>query len=75
MGFFSATEEDLDDCPISVKYPEGNTSYFFSCNVIQRNGTAVLENVSPEGSELPGCLGRLQNPGRHHHITASTVSA
>uniref|UniRef100_A0A671XXA7 N-acylglucosamine 2-epimerase n=1 Tax=Sparus aurata TaxID=8175 RepID=A0A671XXA7_SPAAU len=30
---------------------------------IQRNGTAILENVSPEGSELPGCLGRLQNPG------------
>ncbi|CAF91264.1 unnamed protein product, partial [Tetraodon nigroviridis] len=30
---------------------------------IQRNGTAVLENVSPEGAELPGCQGRLQNPG------------
>uniref|UniRef100_A0A3B5K1P9 N-acylglucosamine 2-epimerase n=1 Tax=Takifugu rubripes TaxID=31033 RepID=A0A3B5K1P9_TAKRU len=30
---------------------------------IQRNGTAILENVSPEGGELPGCKGRLQNPG------------
>lgn len=30
----------------------------------QRDGTAILENVSPEGAELPGCQGRLQNPGR-----------
>lgn len=30
---------------------------------IQRGGTAVLENVSLEGAELPGCQGRLQNPG------------
>ena len=29
----------------------------------QRNGTAILENVTPEGAELPGCKGRLQNPG------------
>lgn len=30
---------------------------------VQRNGTAILENVSLEGAELPGCQGRLQNPG------------
>ncbi|CAJ1055164.1 N-acylglucosamine 2-epimerase [Xyrichtys novacula] len=30
---------------------------------IQRDGTAILENVSIEGKELPGCQGRLQNPG------------
>ncbi|XP_061648583.1 N-acylglucosamine 2-epimerase isoform X1 [Phyllopteryx taeniolatus] len=30
---------------------------------VQRDGTAVLENVSLEGAELPGCQGRLQNPG------------
>ncbi|KAI1890225.1 hypothetical protein AGOR_G00151480 [Albula goreensis] len=30
---------------------------------IQRDGTAILENVSKEGKELPGCQGRLQNPG------------
>ncbi|CAH2316381.1 N-acylglucosamine 2-epimerase [Pelobates cultripes] len=30
---------------------------------IQRDGSAVLENVSDEGKELPGCLGRHQNPG------------
>ncbi|XP_003454289.2 N-acylglucosamine 2-epimerase isoform X2 [Oreochromis niloticus] len=30
---------------------------------IQRAGTAILENVSVDGSELPGCQGRLQNPG------------
>ncbi|KAM4609628.1 N-acylglucosamine 2-epimerase [Polymixia lowei] len=30
---------------------------------VQRGGTAILENVSLEGGELPGCQGRLQNPG------------
>uniref|UniRef100_A0A1A8J1W5 N-acylglucosamine 2-epimerase n=3 Tax=Nothobranchius kuhntae TaxID=321403 RepID=A0A1A8J1W5_NOTKU len=30
---------------------------------VQRDGAAILENVSADGSELPGCLGRLQNPG------------
>ena len=30
---------------------------------IQRNGTAILENVSPEGKEMPGSAGRLMNPG------------
>lgn len=30
---------------------------------IQRDGQAVLENVSEDGEELPGCLGRHQNPG------------
>ncbi|XP_021107972.1 N-alpha-acetyltransferase 10 isoform X5 [Heterocephalus glaber] len=29
----------------------------------QRDGHAVLENVSEDGRELPGCLGRHQNPG------------
>ncbi|XP_069383384.1 N-acylglucosamine 2-epimerase isoform X1 [Paralichthys olivaceus] len=30
---------------------------------IQRGGTAILENVSVDAAELPGCQGRLQNPG------------
>ncbi|XP_023561132.1 N-acylglucosamine 2-epimerase isoform X2 [Octodon degus] len=30
---------------------------------VQRDGRAVLENVSEDGQELPGCLGRHQNPG------------
>ncbi|XP_010873907.1 N-acylglucosamine 2-epimerase [Esox lucius] len=30
---------------------------------LQRGGTAILESVSVEGKELPGCQGRLQNPG------------
>ncbi|KAM3872214.1 N-acylglucosamine 2-epimerase [Diretmus argenteus] len=30
---------------------------------VQRGGTAILESVSLEGKELPGCQGRLQNPG------------
>ncbi|XP_074793178.1 N-acylglucosamine 2-epimerase isoform X4 [Natator depressus] len=34
----------------------------------RRDGSAVLENVSPDGQELPGCLGRQQNPG--HAIEA-----
>ncbi|XP_042523425.1 N-acylglucosamine 2-epimerase isoform X3 [Dipodomys spectabilis] len=29
----------------------------------QRGGQVVLENVSVDGKELPGCLGRHQNPG------------
>ncbi|XP_054978964.1 N-acylglucosamine 2-epimerase isoform X1 [Sorex araneus] len=30
---------------------------------VQRDGQAVLETVSEDGQELPGCLGRQQNPG------------
>ncbi|XP_052026595.1 N-acylglucosamine 2-epimerase isoform X2 [Apodemus sylvaticus] len=30
---------------------------------VQRDGQVVLENVSEDGQELPGCLGRHQNPG------------
>ncbi|XP_017260260.1 N-acylglucosamine 2-epimerase [Kryptolebias marmoratus] len=30
---------------------------------VQRDGAAILENVSADGAELPGCSGRLQNPG------------
>ncbi|XP_072286370.1 N-acylglucosamine 2-epimerase [Pyxicephalus adspersus] len=30
---------------------------------IQRDGQAILENVSEDGKELPGCMGRHQNPG------------
>ncbi|KAK7798152.1 hypothetical protein U0070_012322 [Myodes glareolus] len=29
----------------------------------ERDGKAVLENISEDGKELPGCLGRHQNPG------------
>ncbi|KAG8554371.1 hypothetical protein GDO81_003774 [Engystomops pustulosus] len=34
----------------------------------KRNGQAVLENVTEDGKELPGCTGRHQNPG--HAIEA-----
>ncbi|XP_044539075.1 N-acylglucosamine 2-epimerase [Gracilinanus agilis] len=30
---------------------------------LQRDGQLVLENVSKDGKEIPGCLGRQQNPG------------
>ncbi|KAK7102998.1 N-acylglucosamine 2-epimerase-like [Littorina saxatilis] len=35
---------------------------------VQRNGTVVLENVTPDGKELPGSAGRLMTPG--HAIEA-----
>ncbi|MEJ1280605.1 renin binding protein [Cricetulus griseus] len=35
---------------------------------VQRDGKAILENVSHDGKELTGCLGRHQNPG--HAIEA-----
>uniref|UniRef100_A0A8C5R2B8 N-acylglucosamine 2-epimerase n=1 Tax=Leptobrachium leishanense TaxID=445787 RepID=A0A8C5R2B8_9ANUR len=35
---------------------------------VQRDGNAILENVSEDGKELPGCTGRHQNPG--HAIEA-----
>ncbi|XP_075040972.1 N-acylglucosamine 2-epimerase [Mixophyes fleayi] len=35
---------------------------------LQRDGQVILENVSVDGKELPGCLGRHQNPG--HAIEA-----
>ena len=35
---------------------------------IQRNGTVILENVTPTGEEMPGSAGRLVNPG--HAIEA-----
>jgi N-acylglucosamine 2-epimerase len=35
---------------------------------VQRGGTIVLENVATNGSELPGCAGRVMNPG--HAIEA-----
>ncbi|XP_064605325.1 N-acylglucosamine 2-epimerase-like isoform X2 [Liolophura sinensis] len=38
---------------------------------VQRDGKVVLENVSFDGKELPGCAGRLMNPG--HAIEAGWV--
>lgn len=35
---------------------------------IQRNGKAILENISPDGKEVGGSAGRLMNPG--HAIEA-----
>ncbi|XP_078731160.1 N-acylglucosamine 2-epimerase [Lampetra fluviatilis] len=35
---------------------------------LQRGGSVVLETVTPDGEELPGSAGRLQNPG--HAIEA-----
>nr|KAG5711456.1 hypothetical protein BaRGS_025883 [Batillaria attramentaria] len=35
---------------------------------VQRNGSVILENVTPDAKELPGCQGRLINPG--HAIEA-----
>ncbi|XP_075345735.1 N-acylglucosamine 2-epimerase, partial [Mycteria americana] len=38
---------------------------------LQRGDSVVLENVSPEGGELPGSAGRLMNPG--HAVEAGWV--
>ncbi|XP_077976850.1 N-acylglucosamine 2-epimerase-like [Glandiceps talaboti] len=35
---------------------------------VQRDGTVILESVSTDGKELPGCEGRFMNPG--HAIEA-----
>ena len=32
--------------------------------ILQRKGSVILENVSPDGEELPGTVGRLLIPGR-----------
>lgn len=49
---------------VAQKYNElGNWCVQQILQHIQRAGTAILENVSVDGSELPGCQGRLQNPG------------
>ncbi len=41
---------------------------FIICNFFQRNGSVILENVDTNGNEIPGCQGRLINPG--HAIEA-----
>uniref|UniRef100_A0A8C5DQZ3 N-acylglucosamine 2-epimerase n=2 Tax=Gouania willdenowi TaxID=441366 RepID=A0A8C5DQZ3_GOUWI len=49
---------------VTQKYKElGNWCVEQILQHIQRGGTAILENVSVNGEELPGCQGRLQNPG------------
>ncbi|XP_006877288.1 PREDICTED: N-acylglucosamine 2-epimerase [Chrysochloris asiatica] len=52
------------DEQMAAKYAElGDWCASRILNHVQRNGTAVLENVTEEGCELAGCLGRHQNPG------------
>lgn len=36
---------------------------------VQRNGSRILENVTPTGMEIPGCEGRKLVPGRQHKTT------
>nr|XP_033778112.1 N-acylglucosamine 2-epimerase [Geotrypetes seraphini]XP_033778123.1 N-acylglucosamine 2-epimerase [Geotrypetes seraphini]XP_033778133.1 N-acylglucosamine 2-epimerase [Geotrypetes seraphini] len=60
--------EEADEA-MTAKYSElGNWAMQQIMQHLQRNGKAVLENVSEDGHELPGCLGRQQNPG--HAIEA-----
>lgn len=46
-----------------------SADYCLSCHWLapdlcsQRDGSVILENVSPDGKELPGCQGRLTVPG------------
>ncbi|KAE8583630.1 hypothetical protein XENTR_v10020604 [Xenopus tropicalis] len=57
------------DEDMAKKYEEvGKWSVEKIMQHLQRDGKAILENVSDQGQELPGCLGRHQNPG--HAIEA-----
>ena len=40
---------------------------------VQRNGTRVLENVSNDGTELQGSMGRLMNPGERTPFKAELL--
>uniref|UniRef100_UPI00398EA9DA N-acylglucosamine 2-epimerase n=1 Tax=Pristiophorus japonicus TaxID=55135 RepID=UPI00398EA9DA len=52
------------DEAIAGKYQElGAWSVQQILQHLQRKGAVVLETVSADGKELPGCEGRLQNPG------------
>ncbi|XP_049980962.1 N-acylglucosamine 2-epimerase isoform X3 [Alexandromys fortis] len=58
-----------EDEALTSKYAElGDWCAHRILQHIQRDGKAVLENISEDGKELPGCLGRHQNPG--HAIEA-----
>ncbi|KAG8432716.1 hypothetical protein GDO86_017094 [Hymenochirus boettgeri] len=58
-----------DDEEMTTTYKEvGTWSVQMILQHLQRDGKAVLENVSEHGQELPGCLGRHQNSG--HAIEA-----
>ncbi|XP_059106571.1 N-acylglucosamine 2-epimerase isoform X1 [Peromyscus eremicus] len=58
-----------EDKALTSKYAElGDWCAHRILQHIQRDGKAVLENISEDGKELPGCLGRHQNPG--HAIEA-----
>ncbi|XP_057615975.1 N-acylglucosamine 2-epimerase isoform X1 [Chionomys nivalis] len=58
-----------EDEALTSKYAElGDWCAHRILQHVQRDGKAVLENISEDGKELPGCLGRHQNPG--HAIEA-----
>ncbi|XP_012668673.1 N-acylglucosamine 2-epimerase isoform X2 [Otolemur garnettii] len=52
------------DMELAAQYAElGNWCTQRLLQHVQRDGQAILENVSEDGKELSGCLGRHQNPG------------
>ncbi|XP_004717655.1 N-acylglucosamine 2-epimerase [Echinops telfairi] len=52
------------DAELATRYAElGDWCVHRILQHVQREGTAVLENVAEDGGELAGCLGRQQNPG------------
>ncbi|XP_068964537.1 N-acylglucosamine 2-epimerase [Petaurus breviceps papuanus] len=53
-----------DDDKMTRKYAElGEWCFQQILKHLQRDGQLVLENISKDGTEIPGCLGRQQNPG------------
>ncbi|KAG2455555.1 RENBP epimerase, partial [Polypterus senegalus] len=65
MMLLCLVEQLVEDRPeMAKKYNElGHWCIQQILQHVQRDGNAILECVSTDGQELPGCLGRHQNPG------------
>ncbi|XP_028669088.1 N-acylglucosamine 2-epimerase [Erpetoichthys calabaricus] len=65
MMLLCLVEQLMEDRPeMAKKYNElGHWCIQQILQHVQRDGNAILETVSTDGQELPGCLGRHQNPG------------
>ncbi|XP_028399316.1 N-acylglucosamine 2-epimerase-like [Dendronephthya gigantea] len=69
MMVICVLNEVCDDKEMASQY-EGELQWAVNeiLKHVQRNGTVILENVDVNGHEIPGCEGRLINPG--HAIEA-----
>ncbi|KAM8793690.1 N-acylglucosamine 2-epimerase [Eudromia elegans] len=69
-GWMAAVARWARDAPDELGRPQlpGTPRHEALAVPMMRGDSVVLENVSPEGQELPGSMGRLMNPG--HAIEA-----